>query len=61
MVGLAFSKLGGDAQSIGYIIPNEEVELFLTDIATAATDGKPAMYDELQTLETRVTRIPQIG
>ena len=28
MIGLAFSTLG-DAQNIGYIIPNEEIELFL--------------------------------
>ena len=44
MIGLAFSKLsGGDAQNIGYIIPNEEVELFLKDIADGRYDGKPAM------------------
>ncbi len=56
MVGLAFSKLGGDAQNIGYIIPNEEVELFLKDIADGRYDGKPAMYDELQTLENPALR-----
>ena len=42
MIGLAFSRLGGDAQNIGYIIPNEEVELFLKDIADGHYDGKPA-------------------
>jgi len=57
MIGLAFSKLsGGDAQSIGYIIPNEEVELFLKDIADGHYDGKPAMYDDLQTLENPALR-----
>ncbi len=57
MIGLAFSKLtGGDTQSIGYIIPNEEVELFLKDIADGHYDGKPAMYDELQTLENPALR-----
>ncbi|MEP6885137.1 MAG: trypsin-like peptidase domain-containing protein [Gammaproteobacteria bacterium] len=56
MVGLAFSKLGGDAQNIGYIIPNEEIELFLKDIADGRYDGKPAMYDELQTLENPALR-----
>lgn len=50
MIGLAFSQLGG-AQNIGYIIPNEEVELFLKDVADGKYDGKPAMFDELQTLE----------
>ncbi len=56
MIGLAFSKLGGDAQNIGYIIPNEEVELFLKDIADGHYDGKPAMYDDLQTLENPALR-----
>jgi len=56
MIGLAFSKLGGDTQNIGYIIPNEEVDLFLKDIADGHYDGKPAMYDELQTLENPALR-----
>jgi len=56
MIGLAFSKLGGDAQNIGYIIPNEEVELFLKDVADGHYDGKPAMYDDLQTLENPALR-----
>jgi S1-C subfamily serine protease len=57
MIGLAFSKLvGGDTQNIGYIIPNEEVDLFLKDIADGHYDGKPAMYDDLQTLENPVLR-----
>ncbi len=52
MIGLAFSRAGGDTQNIGYIIPNEEVDLFLKDIADGRYDGKPAIYDELQTLES---------
>lgn len=48
MVGLAFATRGNN---IGYIIPNEEIDLFLTDIADGHYDGKPAMFDELQTLE----------
>ena len=56
MIGLAFSKLGGDSQNIGYIIPNEEIELFLKDIADGHYDGKPAMYDYLQTLENPALR-----
>src|ERR1700719_5178424 len=56
MIGLAFSKAGGDTQNIGYIIPNEEVELFLKDIADGHYDGKAAMYDELQTLENPALR-----
>src|SRR6202035_2701132 len=55
MIGLAFSTLN-NAQNIGYIIPNEEIELFLKDIADGHYDGKPAMYDELQTLENPALR-----
>ena len=47
MIGLAFSTLN-NAQNIGYIIPNEEVELFLKDIADGTYDGKPMIYDEMQ-------------
>jgi S1-C subfamily serine protease len=55
MIGLAFRKLTGD-DNIGYIIPNEEIELFLKDIADGRYDGKPAMYDDLQTLENPAMR-----
>jgi S1-C subfamily serine protease len=48
MIGLAFSRLGGMAQNIGYIIPNEEVNLFLKDVADGHYDGKPLMADECQ-------------
>jgi S1-C subfamily serine protease len=55
MIGLVFSRLGG-AQNIGYIIPCEEIELFLQDVADGRYDGKPAMFDELQTLENSALR-----
>jgi S1-C subfamily serine protease len=55
MIGLAFSRFS-DAQNIGYIIPNEEIELFLQDIADGHYDGKPAMFDDLQTLENPALR-----
>ncbi len=55
MIGLAFSHLD-QAQNIGYIIPNEEIDLFLQDIADGRYDGKPAMLDELQTLENPALR-----
>jgi S1-C subfamily serine protease len=56
MIGLAFSKLGGGAENIGYIIPNEEIELFLKDIADGHYHGKPVMFDDLQTLENPALR-----
>jgi S1-C subfamily serine protease len=55
MIGLTFSRLN-EAENIGYIIPGEEIDLFLQDIADGHYDGKPAMYDELQTLENPALR-----
>ncbi len=55
MIGVAFSRLGG-GDNIGYIIPCEEIELFLQDIADGRYDGKPAMFDALQTFENPALR-----
>ena len=55
MIGLAYAG-ANNAQNIGYIIPNEEVELFLKDIADGQYDGKPALFDDLQTLENPALR-----
>jgi S1-C subfamily serine protease len=55
MVGLAFSG-AMNAQNIGYIIPNEEVDLFLRDIADGRYDGKWLLHDDIQTLENPVLR-----
>lgn len=55
MIGLVFSKVS-QADNIGYIIPGEEIELFLKDVADGKYDGKPAMHDMLQTLENPALR-----
>jgi len=55
MIGLAFS-VAANTQNIGYIIPNAEIELFLQDIADGHYDGKPAMFDGLQSLENPALR-----
>lgn len=55
MIGLAFSRLGG-ADNIGYIIPCEEIELFLRDVADGRYDGKPALFNQLQTFENPALR-----
>ncbi len=55
MIGLAFSQLGG-AENIGYIIPAEEIRLFLADVADGAYDGKPGIFDEFQTLDNPALR-----
>ncbi len=56
MIGLAFSRLGGDAENIGYIIPDEEIDLFLRGVASGEYRGKPGLYDQLQTLENPALR-----
>jgi S1-C subfamily serine protease len=55
MVGLAFSRLGG-GDNIGYIIPSEEIDLFLADIADGSYEGKPGLFDGLQTFENPALR-----
>lgn len=55
MIGVAFSRLGG-GDNIGYIIPNEEIDLFLADVADGSYEGKPALYLQMQTLQNPALR-----
>lgn len=55
VIGLVFSRLNS-SDNIGYIIPSEEIELFLKDVADGTYDGKPLMHDQLQTLENDALR-----
>jgi len=55
MIGLTFSRLSS-SENIGYIIPCEEIELFLADIADGHYDGKPALLEGLQTLQNPAVR-----
>jgi S1-C subfamily serine protease len=55
MIGLIFSKLT-QSDNIGYIIPSEEIDLFLKDVADGTYDGKPAMHESLQTFENDALR-----
>jgi S1-C subfamily serine protease len=55
MIGVTFSGIRG-ADNIGYIIPSEEVDLFLKDVADGTYDGKPRMREQLQTLENEALR-----
>ncbi len=55
MIGLAFSRLG-DSENIGYIIPCNEIDLFLQSIQNGHYQGKPALYDEFQSLENSTLR-----
>jgi S1-C subfamily serine protease len=55
MIGLAFSRLTS-AESIGYLIPCEEIELFLKGVEDGRREGKPTMFDDFQTLENPALR-----
>jgi S1-C subfamily serine protease len=55
LVGLVFSLIQ-NAQNIGYLIPVEEIQLFLNDIADGTYDGKPQTYDLIQTVENPALR-----
>ncbi|MFG6430625.1 S1C family serine protease [Roseateles sp. LYH14W] len=55
MMGLAFARLGA-GDNIGYIIPNEEIDLFLADIADGRYDGKPGLFEGAQVLQNPALR-----
>ena len=55
LIGLAFSHLGG-AENIGYVIPCEEINLFLRSIVNGKYKEKPGLYDDWQTLENPALR-----
>ncbi len=55
LVGLVFSLIQ-NAQNIGYLIPVEEIKLFLADLADGVYDGKPQMNDLIQTVENDALR-----
>ncbi len=55
MIGLVSSKLQ-QSDNIGYIIPMEEIELFLKDVEDGKYEGKPMLIDEIQNLENDALR-----
>ena len=55
LIGIAFSKLQR-SDNIGYIIPMEEIDLFLTDIRDGHYDGKPVLDINVQNLENEALR-----
>ncbi|MGC8642200.1 MAG: trypsin-like peptidase domain-containing protein [Isosphaeraceae bacterium] len=52
MIGLVFRR----AQNAGLIIPNEEIDAFLTDVKDGRYDGKPRSVDHFQTLVNETLR-----
>lgn len=55
LIGLVFSLIQ-NAQNIGYLIPVEEIRLFLNDVADGRYDGKPQTLDLIQTIENDALR-----
>jgi S1-C subfamily serine protease len=55
MVGVAYA-VQENAENVGYVIPAEEIALFLADVADGRYEGKPGLHDELQPLENAALR-----
>jgi S1-C subfamily serine protease len=55
MTGIVFSTLR-QAENIGYLIPVEEIDLFLADVADGHYDGKPVFRDIVQTVQNETLR-----
>lgn len=55
LVGLVFSLIQ-NAQNIGYLIPVEEIQHFLSDIKDGVYNGKPQTHDLIQTIENDALR-----
>jgi len=55
IVGLVFSKISR-ADNIGYLIPAEEIEMFLADIQDGTYDAKPTLFDGFQSTENDALR-----
>jgi S1-C subfamily serine protease len=55
LIGIAFSRLQR-SDNIGYIIPMEEIDLFIEDIKDGRYDGKPVLEIDIQNLENEALR-----
>jgi S1-C subfamily serine protease len=54
--GKMIGVISGQAENIGYIIPNQEIDDFLTDIADGHYEGKPFIFDQFQSMENEALR-----
>ncbi len=55
IVGLVFSTIQ-NADNIGYLIPADEIQMFLDDMKDGKYDGQPSLPDHLQTVENVALR-----
>ncbi len=54
--GKMIGVISGHAENIGYIIPNQEIDDFATDVADGHYDGKPFVFEQFQTMENEALR-----
>ena len=54
-MGLVFSTIR-NADNIGYLIPTDEIQMFLEDIKDGTYQGKPSVPDHMQTVENPALR-----
>jgi S1-C subfamily serine protease len=54
--GKMIGVISGQAENIGYIIPNQEIDDFLTDVTDGRYEGKPFVFDQFQTMENEALR-----
>ena len=55
IIGLVFSGIR-EAENIGYLIPTEEIQTFLSDASDGKYDGKPMLFESYQTAENDAVR-----
>jgi S1-C subfamily serine protease len=55
IIGLVFSGIR-EAENIGYLIPTEEIETFLSDASDGKYEGKPTLFESYQTAENDAVR-----
>lgn len=55
VIGVVFSGIP-TAENIGYVIPTDEIRMFLDDAADGTYDGKPRIFAHLQTAENSAVR-----
>jgi S1-C subfamily serine protease len=55
IIGLVSSRIR-QADNIGYLIPVEEIRMFLEDVSDGRYDGKPHLFDDTQTVENEALR-----
>ncbi len=55
IIGLVFSGIR-EAENIGYLIPTEEIQTFLSDASDGRYEGKPNLFENYQTAENDAVR-----